>query len=69
MVNVTPAWIKELRDRLEMSQAEFAKKCAVSQSTVCEWEKGLKHPRGPARVVLEMIHNEAERMVPEKIPA
>lgn len=41
MVNI-PARIKSLRERLELSQEEFARKLDVTQATVSRWEKGAK---------------------------
>jgi len=70
MVNITGAWIYDLRTRLDLTQAEFAKKVGVGQSTVAQWESEQISPRGPARILLEMIFNEAERTAPrEKISA
>lgn len=36
--------IREIRERLAMSQEEFAKAVSVSQSAVSQWEQGMTHP-------------------------
>ena len=36
--------IRELRERLGMTQIEFAKAVSVSQGAVSQWELGLTHP-------------------------
>jgi putative transcriptional regulator len=69
MVNVTPEWIKQLRLRLGLNQAQFGKKVGVAQNTVAQWENGQTRPRGSAQIILEMIFHEAERIAPEKISA
>jgi len=66
MVNITPDWIRELRERLDLTQTVFARRIGVCQSTVAEWESGRICPRGPAKILLEMIFNEAERTRPRE---
>ena len=36
--------VKFVRQRLMLSQADFAKKLGVAFSTVNEWENGVRHP-------------------------
>jgi transcriptional regulator with XRE-family HTH domain len=37
--------IKKLRVNKELTQAQVAEACGVSQGTVAQWEKGLCFPR------------------------
>ena len=43
MIPINP--IKKLRVNREMTQAQLAKLCGVSQPTVAMWEKGICFPR------------------------
>jgi putative transcriptional regulator len=50
-----PSEIKALRDRLEMSQAEFAKAFHLNVRTLQNWELGRITPSGPTAVLLWLI--------------
>jgi len=52
--------VKAVRARLGMSQAAFAEAFGVSAATVRNWEQGRRAPRGPARVLLQVIDREPE---------
>ncbi len=39
-----PALIKELRERLDLTQEQFAQKVGVTYSTVNHWENGKRVP-------------------------
>lgn len=41
--------VKDLRDRLIMTQAEFAKMLGVSFTSINRWENGLNRPTTVAR--------------------
>lgn len=47
--------IKDIRERLEMSQAQFAKFLFVSTKTVQGWEQGLRRPTSSAARLLQFI--------------
>lgn len=47
--------IKALRDRLELTQAQFAERLGVDQGTISNWERGVTTPGGPARKILATI--------------
>jgi putative transcriptional regulator len=51
----TPSEIRSLRERLDMSQAEFAKAFHLSVRTVQKWEQGSLTPSGPTAVLLWLI--------------
>lgn len=51
----TPREIKSLRLREKVSQAVFALYLNTSVYTVQQWERGVKHPRGIALKMLNII--------------
>ena len=52
--NFTPADIKEIRSRMNKSQAEFALMIGAKVSTLQNWEQGRRLPKGPARALLKI---------------
>jgi putative transcriptional regulator len=50
-----PSEIKKARDRLGMSQAEFAETFHLNLRTLQKWEIGETTPTGPAAVLLWLI--------------
>ena len=50
----SPARIREIRDRLAVSQALFGELLNVSRSTVRAWEQGQRSPDGPSLRLLEV---------------
>ena len=51
----TPQQIVELRLREHASQAVFARYPNVTPSTVSQWERGEKRPRGPSLKLLTLV--------------
>jgi putative transcriptional regulator len=51
----TPRQIKNLRTKEKVSQPVFANYLNISPSTVKQWEKGDKHPRGTSLKLLNII--------------
>lgn len=47
--------IKDLRERLRVSQPVFARYLNTSESTVEKWETGAKRPSGMALKLLEIV--------------
>jgi putative transcriptional regulator len=47
--------VKEIREKLNMTQEEFSKSFGVSLATIQNWEQGRRSPEGPARVLLKLI--------------
>lgn len=47
--------VRALRNRLKMSQEEFAQSFNVSVATLRNWEQGHRRPEGTARVLLTLI--------------
>ena len=46
--------IKQIRDRFELSQYQFAALLGISEDTLQNWEQGRRKPRGAARVLLQV---------------
>lgn len=50
--------VKALRQRIGMTQEQFAGMFGFSTATLRHWERGDRMPHGPARVLLNVIdHN------------
>ncbi len=49
------AKVKELRERLQLSQVVLASVLNTSPSTVRKWEAGDKRPSGPSQKLLDII--------------
>jgi putative transcriptional regulator len=49
-----------IREKINMSQSQFAAYFGVSVRTVQEWEQGRAVPSGPARAFLTVIDHEPE---------
>ena len=49
------AWVRRVRRRAGLSQAEFARRIGVSVATVRGWEQGKLLPQGAARALLRVI--------------
>lgn len=52
--------IKNIRSKLQMSQAIFAAYFGISTRTLQEWEQGRRHPEGPACTLLMVINHEPQ---------
>ncbi len=59
-VEVPMVDVRAVRERLNLSQREFAGAFGVSVATLRNWEQGRRYPRGPARVLLMIIEQEPE---------
>lgn len=55
VAELSPKQIKQIRLRAKVSQAVFASYLNTSVSTVQQWERGDKHPRGISLKVLNVI--------------
>jgi len=60
---IGPLDVKAIRDRLDMSQTEFAASFGISVGTLRHWERGARRPRGPARVLLNVLAKEPETVL------
>lgn len=61
-VIVLPA-ISEIRNKVGLSQSEFANLLGVSVRTLQEWEQGRRTPSGPARTLLAIAHQNPKALL------
>ena len=47
--------IKEIRNKYELTQDQFAEMIGISLGTLRNWEQGRRKPEGPAKVLLRII--------------
>ena len=52
--------VRELRDRLGLSQPLFAQALNASVGTIRGWEQGARVPDGPSRRLLEVVEHEPQ---------
>lgn len=62
-VKVADVDITRLREKLGLSQDRFAALFGLSARTVRNWEQGVRHPEGPARILLQVIEREPEAVM------
>lgn len=51
----SPMDIKNIREKLEVSQSELALILGVSKRTIQNWEQGRREPVGPAKALLKIV--------------
>lgn len=51
---IKPPEIKNVREKLKVSQNEFALMIGVSVRTLQNWEQGRRKPEGPAKALLRI---------------
>ena len=52
--------VKAIREKIALSQGEFAKLFGLSKRTLEHWEHGRRVPSGPARAFLTVIAREPD---------
>ena len=62
-VEVVDVNITHLREKLGLSQDRFASLFGLSARTVRNWEQGVRHPEGAARILLQVIDREPEAVM------
>jgi len=55
-----PSSVREIRQRLSLSQTAFAGLMGVSLRTVQDWEQGRREPSGPAKSLLRIAEQHPE---------
>ena len=55
--------VKAIRNRIGMSQNEFASTIGISLQTLRYWEKGKRKPRGPSLVLLSIIEKAPDTVI------
>jgi DNA-binding transcriptional regulator YiaG len=62
-VKITDVDITHLREKLGLSQDRFVALFGLSSRTVRNWEQGVRHPEGPARILFQVIDREPEAVM------
>ncbi len=62
-VKVEDIDLKALREKLNITQRQFAELFAVSLSTIRNWEQGRRRPEGPARVLIKIISKDPQAVL------
>lgn len=57
-----PEDVKALRDRMKLTQSEFANRLSVNVRTLQEWEQGWRTPSGPAASLLGIAQQNPESL-------
>ncbi|MBF0135342.1 MAG: type II toxin-antitoxin system MqsA family antitoxin [Magnetococcus sp. DMHC-1] len=52
--------VQIIRQKLHLTQQEFAERFKFSLATVRNWEQGRRKPEGPARILLQVIQSHPE---------
>lgn len=47
--------IRDIRNKYDLTQEEFAEMIGISVATLRNWEQGRRKPEGPAKVLLRII--------------
>ena len=55
--------VKAMRQRMKMTQQDFADFLGISVHTLGKWERGERQPEGPARVLLTIVEHEPEAVL------
>jgi putative transcriptional regulator len=50
--------VQNIRDRLDLTQENFAIKYGFALTTLRNWEQGIREPTGPARILLMMLQED-----------
>ncbi len=55
--------VKELRNRLGMTQERFSASFGISLGTLRHWERGDRYPKGPALILLNLLSKEPDTIL------
>ena len=55
--------VKAIRERLRLSQEQFASRFGFPLGTVRDWERGAGNPTGPARTLLRVLDCHPEAVI------
>ena len=59
-----PSDVKNIREKMGLSQSAFAGLLGVSVRTLQEWEQGRRSPKGPAQALLRVADRHPEALLP-----
>jgi putative transcriptional regulator len=54
-IKIVPTDVKAVRERIGLSQSEFARIMQVSVRTLQNWEQHRRNPTGPAAALLKIV--------------
>jgi putative transcriptional regulator len=60
---VSAPGVKEIRERLGLTQSSFASLMGVSSRTLQNWEQGRRQPEGPAKALLRVVDREPQAVL------
>jgi DNA-binding transcriptional regulator YiaG len=60
--HITPQILREIREKLDLTQPQAAERCRVTRRTWLNWENGHTPVEGPATIVIELLYAEANRV-------
>ena len=52
--------VKQIRNKMCLTQAQFAELIVISRRTLENWEQGRTIPSGPSRALLRILHADPE---------
>lgn len=55
--------VRELRERIKLTQSGFAELIGVSVRTLQNWEQGRREPEGPAKALLRVVERQPEAVL------
>lgn len=61
--HLDPLDIKSIRERFNLTQAQFAAMLGISARTLSNWEQGRRVPEGPAMVLLRVADKHPEAVL------
>jgi putative transcriptional regulator len=62
-ISIAASGVREIRERTNLSQSEFAHLIGVSVKTLQNWEQDRRRPTGPAAALLTIIAYEPQLAV------
>ena len=61
--NLKPVDVRAIRNKLGLSQGDFATMIGVSVATLQNWEQGRRRPEGPAQALLKVAASNPQAVV------
>ncbi|MCC6154854.1 MAG: helix-turn-helix domain-containing protein [Candidatus Hydrogenedentes bacterium] len=59
--SVTMPNVREIREKLGLTQTDFAKLLGVNQAAVSHWENGKRTPQGPALTLMGQLSEHGKK--------
>jgi putative transcriptional regulator len=60
---LTDTNVKELRERIGLTQTDFSQMIGVSIRTLQNWEQGRREPEGPAKALLRVVERDPQAVL------